>query len=150
MITKLVLASVLSWGGLAAPSSNYDVLKDESKRCPKHEHLFERYGLQPVRVFSYIAWRESRCRVKARNARWDGDGNIVYALNRDGSYDSGLLQINSTWLTVTRTVCGEWATRNRMQGLLVLECNLKVAKHLLDSGGLGHWGMEGYETKRWK
>lgn len=148
MIAKLVLVSVLSWGGLAAPSSSFDLLKDESKRCTKHEHLFERYGLQPVRVFSYIAWRESRCRIKARNARWDRHGNMVYALNNDGSFDSGLLQINSTWRTVTSKVCGEWATQNRMQGLLVLDCNLRVAKHLLETGGLGHWGMEKYEAKR--
>jgi len=148
LITKLVIASLISWGGVMPSPSSLDVLRDETKRCPQYEHLFHRHGLQPVRVFSYIAWRESRCRIKARNARWDSTGNMVYALNRDGSYDSGLLQINSTWRTVTQTVCGRWATRNRMQGLLVLDCNLRVAKQLLDSGGLGHWGMERYEAKR--
>ncbi len=148
MITSILLSVAISWGGLTAPSPHFGVLKDDTKRCPELEETLMEYGLQPVRVFSYIAWRESRCRVKARNARWDRHGNMVYALNSDGSYDSGLLQINSTWRTVTENICGSWATRNRMQGLMKLDCNLRVAKYLLENGGLGHWRMEQYETKR--
>jgi hypothetical protein len=148
MIANILFTIVAGWGSLMAPSSSFDIMKDDTKRCPKHEETLMEYGLQPVRVFSYIAWRESRCRVKARNARWDRHGNMVYALNRDRSYDSGLLQINSTWRTVTSQVCGEWAVRHRMQGLLTLDCNLRVAKHLLDNGGLAHWRMEKYESKR--
>jgi len=58
-------------------------------------------------------------------------------LNRDGSFDSGLLQINSTWKTVTRNICG-----GGLDLLLVLDCNLRVAKYLLDNGGLAHWGID--------
>ena len=107
---------------------------DENQRCPKFEPLFKEYGLEPVDTFSYIAYRESRCRIKAVNARWDENGNIVWTLNKDGSYDIGLLQINSTWKTVTRNICGGDITM-----LYQLDCNLRVAKYLLDNGGLGHW-----------
>lgn len=107
---------------------------DETQRCPKFEPLFKEYGLEPVDTFSYIAYRESRCRPKAVNARWDENGNIVWTLNKDGSYDIGLLQINSTWKTVTRNICGGDITM-----LYQLDCNLRVAKYLLDNGGLGHW-----------
>lgn len=97
-------------------------------KCPNYEQLFRDYGLEPVRVFSHIAWRESRCTPTAMNT----------TLNRDGSFDSGLLQINSTWKTVTRNVCG-----GGLELLLEVDCNLRVAKYLLDNGGLGHWGMDG-------
>ena len=106
-------------------------------RCPKYEELFADYGLVPVETFSYIAYRESRCRPKAVNARWDDDGNIVWTLNKNGTFDSGLLQINSTWKTVTRQICG-----GGIEMLKQLDCNLRVAKYLLDNGGLSHWGME--------
>jgi hypothetical protein len=103
------------------------------ERCPRWEPYFKKYGL-PVKKFSYIAWRESRCQIKSVNARWDTNGNIVWTLNKDGSYDSGLLQINSTWKTVTKNICG-----GGIELLLTLDCNLKVARYLYDNGGLGHW-----------
>jgi hypothetical protein len=106
-------------------------------RCPKYEQLFAEYGLVPVETFSYIAYRESRCRPKAVNARWDEAGNIVWTLNKNGSYDSGLLQINSTWKTVTKNICG-----GGIEMLKELDCNLRVAKYLLDNGGLSHWGVK--------
>lgn len=111
-----------------------EVPSDKSKRCPRFEPIFKEYGLEPVDTFSYIAYRESGCRVKAVNAKWDSSGNITWTLNKDGSYDIGLLQINSTWKTVTRNVCGGDITM-----LYTLDCNLRVAKYLLDNGGLGHW-----------
>lgn len=103
-------------------------------RCPEYEQLFVQYGLVPVEVFSYIAYRESRCRKQAVNAKFDNRGNIVWALNKNGSYDSGLLQINSSWKTVTKQVCG-----GGIELLTNLDCNLRVAKYLLDNGGLSHW-----------
>lgn len=106
-------------------------------RCPQYEELFASYGLVPVETFSYIAYRESRCRRKAVNAKWDANGNMVWALNKNGSFDSGLLQINSSWRTVTRQICG-----GGIELLTELDCNLRVAKYLLDNGGLGHWGIK--------
>lgn len=109
---------------------------DINKRCPDLEPTLREYGLRPVAVFSYIAWRESRCDVTAINAKWNSAGEIVWTLNRDGSYDSGLLQINSTWKSVTRRICG-----GDISMLMSLDCNLRVAKYLLDNGGLSHWSM---------
>lgn len=96
-------------------------------RCLDFEQVLADYGLQPVRVFSYIAWRESRCIPDAMNT----------TLNRDGSFDSGLLQINSSWKTVTLNICG-----GGLELLVVLDCNLRVAKYLLDNGGLAHWAID--------
>jgi len=113
------------------------VPKDSSKRCPQWEHKFEEYGL-PVDVFSYIAWRESRCNPKAINAKFDKNGKVIWTLNKDGSIDRGLIQVNSTWKTVTRNVCG-----TSVEGLLDIDCNLSVAKYLMDNtkGKLRNWSI---------
>lgn len=109
---------------------------DITQRCPDLEPTLREYGLRPVAVFSHIAWRESRCQVTAINARWNSAGDIIWTLNRDGSYDSGLLQINSSWKSVTRRICG-----GDISMLMTLDCNLRVAKYLLDNGGLSHWSL---------
>lgn len=125
------------------PGRRAKVPADQSMRCPKLEPVFEAYGLFPVETWSYIAWRESGCRPKAQNAKWDANGNMVYALNKDGSYDTGLLQINSSWKSVTAKVCGEDAVKNRMQGLKTVDCNLRVARYIMEhsAGGLSNWRM---------
>lgn len=109
--------------------------EDLDKRCPEFESVFKQHGLPP-KLFSYIAWRESRCRIKAINARFNSRGEVVWTLNRDGSIDRGLLQINSTWKTVTKNVCG-----TDIHGLMNIDCNLRVAKYLFENGGAGHWGF---------
>ena len=116
---------------------------DQSKRCPELEPVFAAYGLYPIQTWSYIAWRESGCNRKAQNAKWDANGNMTYALNRNGSYDTGLVQINSSWKSVTAKVCGEQAVNNRMQGLKKIDCNLRVARYIMEnsSGGLSNWSM---------
>ena len=95
------------------------------QRCPQWEPKFREHGL-PVKAFSYIAYRESRCNPKAHNT----------TLNRNGSQDLGLVQVNSSWRTVTRNICGTDIT-----GLFNVDCNLKVAKYLYENGGLGHWSL---------
>ena len=99
--------------------------KDPTKRCPQWEDKFREYGL-PVVAFSYISYRESRCNVNAWNR----------TLNKNGSQDLGLVQINSSWKTVTRNICG-----TEIKGLFNVDCNLSVAKYLYDNGGLGHWSL---------
>jgi hypothetical protein len=99
---------------------------DPEKRCPKWHAKFGEYSL-PTELFSYIAWKESRCNPKAHNT----------TLNKDGSQDLGLVQINSSWRTVTKNVCGTDIT-----GLFNVDCNLKVAKYLYENGGAAHWSIK--------
>lgn len=96
----------------------------EVKSCPQWEAKLKAQGLVPVKKFSYIMWRESRCQE-----------NVVSKPNSNGTRDYGLLQINSSWRTVTRKVCGG----KSMDVLLNSKCNLKIAKYLFDNGGIGHW-----------
>jgi hypothetical protein len=112
-----------------------EVPSDPNKRCPAFEHKFAEYNL-PVETFSYIAWRESRCNPKAVNAKWDAKGNVIWTLNKNGSIDRGLVQINSSWKTVTKNVCG-----TKLSGLFNIDCNLKVAKYIMDNskGKLLNW-----------
>jgi hypothetical protein len=98
------------------------------KSCPQYEPALRRYGL-PVKTFTYIMWRESRCNPKA-----------VSSKNGDGSYDYGGLQVNSTWRTVTARVCSRPYNEVK-KSLLKLDCNLRVSKYLYENGGLGHWRM---------
>lgn len=121
-----------------------NVPSDKSKRCPEFEALFAKYQL-PVEIFSYIAWRESNCTPNAVNARWDAQGNMIWHLNRNKSWDSGLLQVNSSWIRSVREVCGV-NTGNKRKDLEVLydpECNVKFAKWLMDNtkGGLANWSL---------
>jgi len=126
-LRKLILAIAISLLMLfPSPASA------ATNSCPKWEPAIKAAGL-PVKEFSFIAWRESRCRIKAINAIWE-NGKIVWTLNKNGSYDSGLLQINSGHREMVRRVCGGDLTL-----LLTLDCNLAVAKHLYDAGGLAPW-----------
>jgi len=100
--------------------------------CPKWEPAIKKIGL-PVKEFSFIAWRESRCRIKAINAIWK-NGKIVWTLNKNKTYDSGLLQINSGHREMVKKVCG-----GDLVLLLTLDCNLAAAKHLYDAYGLSPW-----------
>ena len=111
---------------------------DKNKRCPQFNSKFKQYGL-PVQVFSYIAWRESGCNPKAINAKFDANGKVIWTLNKNGSIDRGLLQINSAWQTVTKNVCG-----TDLNGLLNIDCNLSVAKYIMDNskGKLLNWDIQ--------
>jgi hypothetical protein len=97
-----------------------------SHTCPQYEAQLRKHGL-PVKQFSYIMWRESRCNPKA-----------VSSQNGDGSYDYGALQVNSTWRTVTARICNR-PYRQVKKSLLKFDCNLRVSKYLYENGGLGHW-----------
>jgi soluble lytic murein transglycosylase-like protein len=114
---------------------DHRVPADKNKRCPQFHSKFKEYKL-PVQVFSYIAWRESGCNPKAINAKFDANGKVTWTLNKNGSIDRGLLQINSSWQTVTKNVCG-----TDLNGLLELDCNLSVAKYIMDNskGKLLNW-----------
>ena len=125
---KLILAIAITFFALPIGSA-----EAQSKSCPKWEPAIKAAGL-PVKEFSYIAWRESRCRIKAINAIWNEKGEMIYHLNKNKSYDSGLLQINSGHREMVRRVCG-----GDLNLLLTLDCNLAAAKHLYDAHGLSPW-----------
>ena len=110
---------------------------DQSKRCPQWEDEIASFGL-PVQTFSYVAWRESRCNPKSINARWD-NGKIVWTLNKNGSFDTGLFAINSSWVTVTAKECA--SQRGDLSVLFNVRCNLAVARYLYRNGGLRHWNL---------
>ena len=124
---KLIVAIAISLFALPVGSA-----QAQSKSCPKWEPAIKAAGL-PVKEFSYIAWRESRCRIKAINAIWE-NGKIVWTLNKNGTYDSGLLQINSGHRELVKKVC-----KGDLPLLLTLPCNLSVAKQLYDAHGLQPW-----------
>ena len=101
---------------------------DKTKRCPQWEEQFAEFGL-PVETFSYIAYRESRCNPLAHNK----------TLNRNGTQDRGLVQINSGWVTVTAKECA--SQRGDLSVLFDVRCNLAVARYLYRNGGLRHWNL---------
>ena len=119
---EVVNAKELAPEEVAVPKG---IPKDSTKRCPQWEAKFREHGL-PVVAFSYISWRESRCNERAWN-RYK---------NADHSTDLGLVQVNSSWRTVTRDICG-----TGIKGLFNVDCNLSVAKYLYDNGGLRHWSL---------
>jgi hypothetical protein len=96
--------------------------------CPAFEPMFKKYGL-PWKVFSYIAWRESRCNPNAFNN----------TLNSDGSTDSGLLQINSCWYKTF-----ELETGYDSHYLMKPEFNALFASWILhfSSGRLSNWNIK--------
>jgi len=133
--------------GLSGKVSSQSVRISEVKSCPQWEPQLKAHGLVPVKKFSYIMWRESRCQegvigwnyktgLSYRNCK-KAPANIYKRCYAVRSYDSGLLQINSSWKSLTARVCG--SKFGDLAPLLTSECNLKVAKALLDDGGMGHW-----------
>lgn len=167
MLKRLLLCCCLFWGTLSAPvfagvpqppvTSVKEVQKSvlipsgKTYRCPKWEPLMRRAGLEPVEVFSYLAWRESRCIPKAvgwnyQKGKTHKDCKLqpydwYIKCPAVKSWDSGLWQVNSTWKTVTAQVCK--SVKGDMTVLFKPECNAKVAKYLLDNGGFNHWLPKG-------
>lgn len=105
--------------------------------CPQYETLFRQYGL-PAKQFSYIAWRESRCNPRS----------VSEVRRATGQPDVGLLQIQGSWYTVTKTVCHLRPIDNHIKALTRVPCQLSVARYLYQHGGIGHWrGTSGLATK---
>jgi hypothetical protein len=137
----------MGWGcikntvGKPKNSTTYTVRLPKAKRyyCPQFEPMFESYAL-PAKVFSYIAWRESRCNPGAVNAIWK-NGEIVWTLNKNGSYDSGLLQINSSWFKTLREQMGYTP-----DDLFKPQVNAMFASWILhfSQSRLGNWNIKAY------
>lgn len=143
IFATVVLAITLTYATPAHASTE--------KRCPQYEKLLRKAQL-PVRTFSYVMWRESRCQPRAigwnyKRGKTHRDcklapANVYRRCKAVRSYDSGLLQINSTWVSVTAAVCkSKWGD---MSVLLDPKCNVAVARYLYDNGGLAHWSGSGH------
>jgi hypothetical protein len=149
LLAIAVFATVVAM--IASVVKAADIPSDPTMRCPQFEELFEWYGLPPD-VFSYVAWRESRCLPDVVGF------NLVKGMSKDSckakepeqrrecpefwSYDTGLLQVNSTWKSVTRRFCPPRAGQQfDMLVLRDVHCNLRVARYLYANGGLGHWSL---------
>lgn len=119
------------------------VPKDKSKRCPQWEPKIAEAGL-PVQTFSYIAWRESRCRARSVNARWRGN-QIVWTLNSNGSYDSGIFAVNSSWHSAVKQVCtiNTGSKRLDLEALYNVDCSIAMAVWIMENtkGKLGNWNL---------
>jgi hypothetical protein len=120
---------------------------NKSMYCPQYEQMFKDYQM-PSKLFSYIAWRESRCQPKAIGWNYKAGMNhlsckvVTPKCHAVRSYDSGLLQINSSWKTLTSQVC-----QTPFGDLTVLktpDCNVKVAHYLYvaTSGRLKNWNIK--------
>jgi hypothetical protein len=114
--------------------------------CPQLRPLIKEVGLPPV--FLKIAYRESRCQRKAvgwNYRRGSGPSDCKSVPFRDylqscgkhiRSFDSGYWQVNSSWVSVTKAICGKTP---REGALFNAKCNARVAKYLYENGGLNHW-----------
>jgi hypothetical protein len=112
--------------------------------CPEWHDALRKAGL-PVRVFAPIMYRESRCQPRAIG--WNYHKNKSHRncelshartyrkCSAVKSYDIGLLQVNSTWRSVTKAIC-------KSSDVLILQkpsCNIAVAAYLYNNGGSSHW-----------
>ncbi len=141
MIVAVLAAMIMTTGygsGTARAATN---------SCPQWHVKLKQYGL-PVAEFSRIMYRESRCQPKvigwnyrAGTSHKDcklSPASTYKRCKAVRSYDSGLLQINSSWVTVTAKVCK--SKYGDMDVLLDPKCNLSVARFLyLEGGGINHW-----------
>jgi hypothetical protein len=113
--------------------------------CQQWHQLMRDNGL-PVKVFAGIMYRESRCQQTAvgwnYKKGYDHDNcklspAATYRKCKSiSSYDIGLLQVNSTWKSLTYKTC-------KTKEILTLQkpsCNLAVAAVIYNKGlGLGNW-----------
>lgn len=112
--------------------------------CPEWHDALRKAGL-PVRVLAPIMWRESRCQPRAigwnykqgkshKNCKLS-PARTYRKCSAVKSYDIGLLQVNSSWRSVTKAIC-------KSSDILILQkpsCNIAVAAYLYNNGGSSHW-----------
>ena len=142
----VLLLTPVSIASASTPPSVSPASTSVPRTCPELRPLLKEFGLPPI--FLKIAYRESRCQRKAvgwNYRRGSGPSDCRKAPFRDylrscrphiRSFDSGLWQVNSTWYSVTKAICG----KTPQQGALFdARCNARVARYLYDNGGLNHW-----------
>lgn len=113
--------------------------------CQQWHKLMRANGL-PVKVFAPIMYRESRCQETAVGWNYKSNkssqncvlspANTYRKCRSISSYDIGLLQVNSTWKSLTYRTCNT----KEILTLQKAECNLAVAALIYNKGlGLGNW-----------
>lgn len=112
---------------LTIPMAPTKVLATTTGSCPQYEPLLRKYGL-PVKQFSKIAFRESRCNPRSISA----------VRPSTGKPDVGLLMVQGSWATVTRNIC-HVQYQQVITALTNVNCNLAVSAYLYSNGGIGHW-----------
>jgi hypothetical protein len=146
-ITAILFAAILAAPSPALAARETPYQKTIREACGKWQPMMKAHGLPPE-VFMPIAYRESRCQPKAigwnyRPGKTHRDCKLSPAstyrrCRAVKSYDIGLFQINSTWVTVTRQIC-----KPADRDILILQepaCNMAVAARLYDGGrGLSNW-----------
>lgn len=141
----IIIGILLNLILMAWSNSDADAAPIKGLPCPEWHDALRNAGL-PVRVFAPIMYRESRCIPSAvgwnykqgkshKNCKLS-PAHIYRRCSAVRSYDLGLLQVNSTWKSLTRRVC-------KSSDVLILlkpKCNLKVAAVLWNNGeGSSHW-----------
>jgi len=141
----IIIGALLNLILLAWSQTDADAAPIKGLPCPEWHDALRKAGL-PVRVFAPIMFRESRCEPNAigwnykkgkshKNCKLS-PAATYRKCNAVKSYDIGLLQVNSTWVTVTKSIC-------HVSDVLMLQkpsCNLAVAAYLwADGEGSSHW-----------
>ena len=143
-LRRFVIITVVVWAAMLALISTKT--EAASGTCPQYEAKLRQYGM-PVKEFSRIMYRESRCQPKAIGWNYHkGTSHKDCKLSPAAtykrckavrSYDSGLLQVNSGWITLTAKTCG--SAFGDLTVLLQPDCNLRVASAIYKGSGIGNW-----------
>lgn len=147
LLRAIAIAILLTSGTLATSATESVAKPAKTYPCEKWHPLLREYKL-PVKVFAPIMWRESKCQARAvgwnyKSGMSHKDCKLSHArtyrkCKAVKSYDVGLLQINSSWKSLTAQVC-----KTKLGEMLALQdphCNLKVAAKLYNKGkGLSNW-----------
>jgi hypothetical protein len=146
ILALILLVTPVSVASAATPATVSPASATQPQTCPQLRSLIKEVGLPPV--FLKIAYRESRCQRTAvgwNYRRGAGPSNCKNAPFSDylrscrkyiRSFDSGFWQVNSTWYSVTKAICGKTPQEG---ALFDARCNARVAKYLYENGGLNHW-----------
>jgi hypothetical protein len=141
----IIIGVLLNIALMVWSNSDADAAPIKGLPCPEWHDAMRKAGL-PIRFFAPVMWRESLCQEKAvgwnykqgkshKNCKLS-PARTYRRCSAVRSYDLGLLQVNSTWKSLTKRVC-------KSSDVLILlkpECNLKVAAVLWDNGdGSSHW-----------